>query len=419
MALWKEHRLRNTLLQGLHLNWSIVATTVPYVISLFLVDIPEYHKNGQYNISANHNAAAFNHFTPNQTSADYLLANPILADVLSTNPNASLHHMTIPLSDIDNESVSPSNHTPIAQQTHHSHTSSSDQSEPDVGFVRWAYVLLSFVILLNTCNLLSVYFLTRNKSKQPSSDNKTPLDTPSTSTDDNIDVTIVLPRRPSRFYQNVLLALLFVYSFLYQCVEGIPGSFLTTFCARSLGWHLDQGAQLTTVYWGMLGINRLLSVTVAWVLSPRAQITINLSLLIAGQTLMQFVHSLGPICMWLSVALCGLGLGSTLPSGFLWISEYMPITPWVVSVGNAGTSLAGVLMLSLTGYLFDWCGPDSMLYLLSSCGLALVGIFILMQLCASYAKWRDDDEMDTDQEDKKSLQSISLDAQQTVVKRNV
>ncbi|KAK6165705.1 hypothetical protein SNE40_022583 [Patella caerulea] len=156
---------------------------------------------------------------------------------------------------------------------------------------------------------------------------------------------------PIRHY--IIAIIIIVLTFVFNnSIEDAFSSFLMTFVVKQLNWSKTQGAQLSSMFFGMYVIVRALGIFFADLLSPTLLLFGSLAILlvsIAGLTISS-IYS-GHIGVWICVAACGFIIGVLFPIGVAWINKS------IVSVSGKMSSI--MLMGSATGRL---CNPIALGY---------------------------------------------------------
>ncbi|KAK6165704.1 hypothetical protein SNE40_022582 [Patella caerulea] len=126
---------------------------------------------------------------------------------------------------------------------------------------------------------------------------------------------------PMRHYIVALIIIISTFVF-NSTIEDAYASFLMTFVVKQLNWSKTQGAQLSSVYFGMYVIVRAVGFFCADVLSPTLLLLsslLALVLTIAGITLSSIYSAL--IGVWIFTGICGFLIGILFPVAIAWINK--------------------------------------------------------------------------------------------------
>ncbi|MBN1430240.1 MAG: MFS transporter [Anaerolineae bacterium] len=175
-------------------------------------------------------------------------------------------------------------------------------------------------------------------------------------------------------YRLVLMASLLL--FLYVGAEiGFGGWIATYAVARGLA-SLTDAAYLTSLFWGVFTVGRLLSIPMAARARPR---------FILSGDLLGCLVSLGIILLWsdsltatwIGTAGLGLFMASVFPTVINLAARRMNLTGRIMSCFFVGASLGSASLPWLIGRLFEDIGPQVMLWAILADLLLMVGIFLV------------------------------------------
>ncbi len=205
------------------------------------------------------------------------------------------------------------------------------------GGYRWAYWALATLGGLAGLGLLT---LKRN-----------PRHTPSTPT---------VKETAHTNYPLVVAAMLFL--FFYVGAEITFGNWIYTY-ASSLGLaDVVMAAYLTSAFWLLFTIGRLISIPLATRLKPQYMIG---AALIGCLSVLSTVLILpaSSTLVWILAAVLGFCMAPIWPSGFTLAGRSVKLTARVSGIILLGDSLGGMILPSLMGKVLDDTGPQALMYL--------------------------------------------------------
>lgn len=159
-------------------------------------------------------------------------------------------------------------------------------------------------------------------------------------------------------YSILLIGCLFF--FCYVGMEVAYGGYLFSYAVKncSLRFTATQAAHLTSVFWGLFALGRILSIPLSMVASPMHMTLADLlGAMLAA--LLLVVDSDNPTSVWLSSGLFGLSLASVFPSGLHLLEQYIPLTGAAASAIVVGASAGEMALPLLVGTLFGQQGPET------------------------------------------------------------
>lgn len=185
-----------------------------------------------------------------------------------------------------------------------------------------------------------------------------------------------------------MLALLFVFFFVYVGSEVAYGSFISSFVVKRFGWTKETGAVVTSVFWGSFAAGRFLAIFLSWCLTPTVMLIGNLvvtSVSLVG--LAAFGRVDGPriesvpyeTLVWALTSSLGVGMASIFPTGISWVERYMQVTGKAASVFVVGSALGEMAIPALVGLLFETSGEISLMYVMLACSSVSIFVYVVMQ----------------------------------------
>ena len=171
-----------------------------------------------------------------------------------------------------------------------------------------------------------------------------------------------------------------LFMFFYCGIEIALGSYLPAFAVKcDLHLSKSDGALLASVFWITFTFSRLATIFYIDIVGPRNNLIMALSMiLISNIFLIPFGNSI-EWCLWLGVALNGVGMSSIWATLFSFISSYMPVTgnmtSLIVSASCFGESIIPIIISAVID-------RDIMIFLwvTLACSLILVLLFVLLYL---------------------------------------
>ena len=198
--------------------------------------------------------------------------------------------------------------------------------------------------------------------------------------DANTDNVSLKP--PSITAKVFLCAFLFLYFILMNGDVLLPGSYLPLFCVKVLGFSVQFGSTITSIFWGMLGVGRLIAVPLALCISQDIILNVYSILMVVGYILLFFVQSSGEAVLIASVVIAGFGVGPLFGGIFVWAAKYVPFSGFYSAVCFVGLSVGRLIMGLSMGYIFDTYDPALMVYIILGCSILHFVLFIVMQIFA-------------------------------------
>ena len=313
-------------MQALHCIWSLGSLLGPVVVTPFLVELSD---GGIKNVTA----------PSNWTDSKLCL-----------NLSSGCHY---------NESASDLNIT--------------SQLEPDVTLVRYGYMAVGCMVCVGS---LVFYFICL--SEGPSLKFKKPPVLAKKATN-------VIKTYPQ--FKLFLIVLLCAFFISYAYMEEIIGTYGATFVVKQYGWSVQQGALVTSLYWGSLGVGRFFAIPISTVVSPGAMLICCSFACLLNLFVLALVSHIHDAVIWVCIAVHGLALASIFPSAMLWASQNITVTGKTAGAFVVASSLGGMSAIYVAGFLFQNVSYMWMLYL-PTLGNIANALLIIVLFIASALWWR-------------------------------
>lgn len=340
VSLWARHRFKEPFLQGLHTIWSLAAMIEPLLIHPFLGE-----------------------FSTNSTLA----------------PLDGNHTLESEMEEVircTNASNCTENFTNMDNMTNWNDSGTLDWQEAIIQQARYAYLTVGFLIFPSSVSFIAVYLYSCSPLLLPRKSESMSIDAMSeeckiTSTQKSVD-----QRRMLRY---VFLFLLFIVCLLNACCENIPEAYLTMFVIKYLGWPVQRGTLIMSIFYGTQSAGSLVGVGLSTVVRPRTMIVFNLCISVIAYLLL-FCAPLQDAIVLVSVALAGYGTSSTFAAIVLWVSESVQVSGGVSATLMIGGALGDMTGPLIIGQLFEYYSPLWLIYAQIMITSSLLLLFVLLLL---------------------------------------
>ena len=195
--------------------------------------------------------------------------------------------------------------------------------------------------------------------------------------------------QPPRFSVKIVFCVfLFVFFMMLMFVQIVPGSYVSVLSVELLGWYVQFGATVTSIYWGMVSIGRLVAVPLAMILSQSLVLNGYFVMVIGGYILLFFVQQLGKPGLIAAELVIGFGVGPLYGGIIVWAAQHVAFTGFYSAVCNVGFSTGKFVMGLGLGNIFEHHDPVWILYIGLGCSILHFLWFIAMQVLAKrFMSW--------------------------------
>lgn len=163
---------------------------------------------------------------------------------------------------------------------------------------------------------------------------------------------------------------------LYVAAEAGYGGWIATYAAMVGLADPANAALLTSAFWGMLTVGRLIAIPLASRYRADAVIAVDLAAAVACVGAM-LLDPESTTTLWVATCLLGLSLASIFPMLLMFAGQRMTVTGRSTSWYMAGGSAGGLVVPWLIGRMFDPFGPQVLLWAVIIDLLATTLLFVV------------------------------------------
>ena len=161
--------------------------------------------------------------------------------------------------------------------------------------------------------------------------------------------------------------------------ERAYGRFIFSYAVKSKqAFSTNDAAMLNIVFWiGFTSGRGLFSILAYWcppIILLAVELTVNI---ISGISLTIWGLSI-PGVLWVFTGILGLFLSPIFPSGLAWSNMYVEMKGLAITVVYIGASIGAIIYQWVTGYLFEYEGPPTLMYVILGYALFITLTFVMM-----------------------------------------
>ena len=172
------------------------------------------------------------------------------------------------------------------------------------------------------------------------------------------------------------IVMIFIFYWVYCILELTYANYLTTYVVDELGWTKTTGASLTSVYWGIFTLGRIIGIFIVKYISVEMLLLSSTSLTILSLIPEVFFAHFHYSIMWISTVLFGLFISTIYASGLTFANMYVPFSGGVGSVFVAAGSLGALTGPVFVVSLFGTYGMQVFVVLLFVCSIIDFLVFL-------------------------------------------
>ena len=167
------------------------------------------------------------------------------------------------------------------------------------------------------------------------------------------------------------------------------GKFLFSYAVSDIhNFSTDKATVLNTVFWTCFTSGRGVAILAARWISPRLLLCVEISANLAcGIVLLAAGHQ-SSLLLWIFTGLFGFFLSPVFPAGLSWINQHVKMTGVAVGFVFTGSAIGGMVYQWLTGYLFEYYGTRSFMYVVFGYAVCISAVYVAMLLATRGRKNR-------------------------------
>ncbi|KAI1286424.1 Major facilitator superfamily domain-containing protein 4A [Halotydeus destructor] len=170
-------------------------------------------------------------------------------------------------------------------------------------------------------------------------------------------------KEPNLWHKGLVVSVAAMFLLTLVSFEIGMAGFIASFAVMS-DHHLTTqvGAYMTSLYWLTYTSFRLLSIPLINKIGVYRNITMELGILVISNIFLVPFGDSTEWCLWVGVALVGIGISTTCASVFVLLESYFPVTSGIASGLTVSACIGGWIYPIIMGYalevnpqLFLWC----------------------------------------------------------------
>ena len=175
----------------------------------------------------------------------------------------------------------------------------------------------------------------------------------------------------------ILVGMLTFFFFLFVGGEVSLSGWIYTYAVTMKLADTTTAAYLTSFFWGMFTLGRLVGIPIAARFRPRTILLIDLLGSVVSITIL-ILWPQSAIALWLGVAGAGLAMASLFPVVISWAERRITITGFITSCFFVGTSCGAMFFPWFIGQLFESAGPSVTLFTISGTMILSLLMFVVL-----------------------------------------
>ncbi|XP_078614156.1 sodium-dependent glucose transporter 1-like [Branchiostoma floridae x Branchiostoma japonicum] len=194
---------------------------------------------------------------------------------------------------------------------------------------------------------------------------------------------------PGRFMKGkgkkalFLLGLLFLYYTFLKLNRNAFTQYMVSYMVETNMFSKADANVVYSTFWISYASMRWVSIAAAAWVPVHIMLSVEITGLFISSIVLAVWGATNKTVFWAFTCILGLSVAPIFPGGTAWANRYLDASSIVFAICLIGASVGGTVSNYLTGYLFEYVGPRSMLYFFMGCGCALLPTFAVMQITVS------------------------------------
>lgn len=181
-------------------------------------------------------------------------------------------------------------------------------------------------------------------------------------------------------YGSIILCLLFIYYIQATGGERAYGKYIASYSlTNEVKFTKQQSANLASVFWFSHMSGRLAGTLVSYWVSVTITMLFFMILALVSAVVLCIWGYNTPLVLWIFTGFMGFAISLGFPSGMSWGNLNLKMNSVAVMVLLMGASCGGFIYHYLPGYLLQYVGPTTLMYVMVAYGVLLLINLAIME----------------------------------------
>ncbi len=177
-----------------------------------------------------------------------------------------------------------------------------------------------------------------------------------------------------------IILLLYLFFALPIGAERAYGKFVFAFAVETESMSRQSGTTLESVFWLAFTAGRGLATLVSGWIRPATLVLGELAINTVSAAVLSFFVLRSPLVLWIFTALFAMSLSPLFPGALAWANVSINMTAMATGVAFIATAGGAFAFSWLSGYLFQYHGEMSLMYLMLGYTVTAVMLFLVLLL---------------------------------------
>ncbi|ELT95977.1 hypothetical protein CAPTEDRAFT_92160 [Capitella teleta] len=178
-----------------------------------------------------------------------------------------------------------------------------------------------------------------------------------------------------------------------------------------------QATILETVFWTTFVLGRFLAIVFSNFVSPTKLLIGDLAITVVATSLLAALQQ-NIYVLWICTAVFASMISPVFPSAIAWANLYIEMTPMATSVAFISSASADFAYSWISGWLFEYKGPPSLMYFMVAYALVSCTFFSVLVILGRLHRSRVHDEVEDEQMEVEAVANGAKEVEMDLMKSN-
>ena len=139
-----------------------------------------------------------------------------------------------------------------------------------------------------------------------------------------------------------------------------------------------DGTTVETLFWATFTAGRGVAIIISKFTPPLLMLLVDLTLNVVATAILSIFGTKYVLALWIGNCLFGSVLSPLFPASMAWANFYIKMSAMMTALAFIASAAGAFVFSWLCGYLFEYEGPDSLMYLLLGYAITATVVFSVM-----------------------------------------
>ena len=163
--------------------------------------------------------------------------------------------------------------------------------------------------------------------------------------------------------------------------ERAYGKFIFAYCVEGpLKLSNKDGTIVETLFWATFTAGRGASIIISKFCPPLLMLVVDLGLNVLSGAMLASLANSSETVLWIFNCMFGSVLSPLFPASLAWANFYIKMTAMMTALAFIASAAGAFVFSWLSGYLFEYTGPQSIMYIILGYAVTASIVFVMMYM---------------------------------------